>query len=116
MASYYGFPEVLQWWMESGLEIKFDKEAVTRNKRDDVEGLQWDSGLPLMYDEEAVRRASYHGHINVLQWWKDSGLEFKAAIDGASERGKAEVLQWWKDSGYELKFTQKAVLGAVQGH
>ncbi|KAI9315805.1 hypothetical protein DFJ73DRAFT_779800 [Zopfochytrium polystomum] len=40
----------------------------------------------------------------------------EAAMDGASERGEAEVLQWWKDSGYELKFTQKAVLGAVRGH
>ncbi|KAI9345863.1 hypothetical protein DFJ73DRAFT_609873, partial [Zopfochytrium polystomum] len=41
--------------------------------------LQWwrDSGLPLVNDARAVDRAFQAGWTNVLQWWKDSGLEFR---------------------------------------
>ncbi|KAI9324675.1 putative ankyrin repeat protein [Zopfochytrium polystomum] len=60
------------------------------------------------------------GSIDVLQWWKDSGLELRyrsVAMDLASERGQAHILQWWKDSGYDLKYTSFAVSGAADsGH
>src|SRR5271154_5506634 len=49
--------------------------------------------------------ASKNGHVNVLQWWKDSGLVLiydYTAMEWASENGRVNVLQWWKDSGLEL--------------
>ncbi|KAI8800976.1 hypothetical protein BJ742DRAFT_874226 [Cladochytrium replicatum] len=46
--------------------------------------------------------ASAGGRVDVLRWWKDSGLHLawtEAAMDDASRR----VLNWWKDSGLKTK-------------
>ena len=43
--------------------------------------------------------ASENGHVNVLEWFKNSGYEFKYtsnAIDWASENGHVNVLKWFK--------------------
>ncbi|KAI9324460.1 hypothetical protein DFJ73DRAFT_243357 [Zopfochytrium polystomum] len=36
-----------------------------------------DSGLSLKYTERATHYAPRKGRVDVLQWWKDSGLELK---------------------------------------
>ncbi|KAI8806794.1 hypothetical protein BJ742DRAFT_679739, partial [Cladochytrium replicatum] len=41
------------------------------------------------------------GHINVLHWWKCSGLELKFTVHPliqATRRGELDRLQWWKES------------------
>jgi hypothetical protein len=57
-----------------------------------------------MQMEREMDWASQYGHVEVLEWWKNSGLECKwsdAAMDGASR--DVEVLEWWKNSGLEWK-------------
>ncbi|KAI9329387.1 hypothetical protein DFJ73DRAFT_596864, partial [Zopfochytrium polystomum] len=54
--------------------------------------------------------------VDVLQWWKESGLELQhteKAMTKASSKGRLDLLQWWKDSGLELKYTTHAVKRAA---
>jgi len=64
---------------------------------------------PHRYYNYYIDMCSYHGHINVLEWWKRSGLEFKyseSSLDWASKYGHINVLEWWKNSGLELKYSE----------
>ena len=50
-ASLIGKVDILQWWKDSDLEMKYDEDAFTH----------------------AVR----YKKIDTVKWWKDSGLEIK---------------------------------------
>jgi hypothetical protein len=61
----------------------------------------------LHYTEHSLHNASLRGHVNVLEWWKNSGLELKYtedALHDASAYGHINVLEWWKNSGLPLKY------------
>ena len=61
--------------------------------------------------------ASTAGHVDVLEWWARSQLDFKydkQALYHASCHGKVEVLQWWLGSGLQLIFDQDALTGATR--
>jgi trans-aconitate methyltransferase len=64
--------------------------------------------------------ACINGHIQVLEWFKNSGYEFKYngwAIYHASVNGHVQVLEWFKNSGYEFKYDMWAIYHAsVNGH
>jgi len=50
--------------------------------------------------------ASYYGHVNVLEWCKNSELELKydqCTLNWASLKSFVNVLEWWKNSGLPLK-------------
>ena len=50
-----------------------------------------------------IDRASLNGHINILEWFKNSEYEFKYsnyAIDCASYHGHINILEWYKNSKY----------------
>jgi hypothetical protein len=56
----------------------------------------------------SMDNASQSGHVDVLQWWKDSGLKMKwsnLSMDWASGNGHVHILQWWKDSGLEMDWS-----------
>ncbi|KAJ6495735.1 hypothetical protein C8R47DRAFT_370846 [Mycena vitilis] len=71
-------------------------------------------------------KASLHGRLGVLSWWK-LGLEhypdlipapspgsISQALHNASCHGKVEVLDWWLTSGLQLIFDQDALIGATR--
>ena len=74
-----------------------------------VQVLEWfrNSGLDVKYDKTAMHHASLHGRVDVLQWWLDSGLQliFDAdALTLASKYNRPEVLEWWDQSGLPIMY------------
>ena len=54
--------------------------------------------LPLKYSSDALDNASKVGHIEVLDWWFNSGLKMKyteKAVDLANINGMIRSLDWW---------------------
>lgn len=59
------------------------------------------------YTSDAMDLASANGHVEILEWWKQSGLELKYtqnAMDSASHNGHTAVLDWWVNSGLRLLY------------
>ncbi|KAF7351173.1 hypothetical protein MSAN_01680000 [Mycena sanguinolenta] len=71
-------------------------------------------------------KASLHGRLGVLSWWKHafehhpelipapSPGSISQALNNASCHGKVEVLDWWLNSGLQLIFDQDALIGATR--
>lgn len=68
----------------------------------------------MKYTDSAIEAASTRNHIDVLEWWKSSGLPLKIgrAMDVASTAGNVAVLEWWLCSNLELKYDRGAMIGA----
>lgn len=76
-SAFYPNPQILEWWRMSP------------------------SFLPKSYTAQAIDGASASGFVNVLEWWRRSGLELKytdEALSGASKNGQIAVLDWWKQA------------------
>ena len=57
---------------------------------------------------EIILNACKHAHIEILNWFKNSGLELKysdGALDWVSKNGHVDVLNWFKNSGFEFKYS-----------
>lgn len=80
-ASRMGYVHVLDWWLRSGLALK--------------------------YTEAALESASAKGHLLVLEWWRDAALKRDDGIllkPGrslltAAQQGQVAALRWWERSG-----------------
>jgi hypothetical protein len=67
-----------------------------------------------------IRWVCYHNRIDILEWWKHSGLKLEydeTALDYASSMGHINVLEWWKNSGLPLKYSSDSMDNAsCDGH
>ena len=74
----------------------------------------------VLYKNNIIFCACKYGHIQVLEWFKNSGYEFKYdewAINNASLNGHIQVLEWFKNSSYEFKYDEWAINYASEnGH
>lgn len=69
----------------------------------------WDaSGIPYSHSETVPKVASAHGHVNVLEAWKEMKGE-KMIFDSQvlvapTKNGHVGVLEWWKKSGLRVEY------------
>lgn len=81
------------------------------------------SGLAYSHGESVARIASNHGHVSVLQRWFErwgGKMAFdNQVLVGATKNGYVEVLEWWKRSGLRVEFKtcdiEEALEDAVAG-
>lgn len=74
-SAIYGNPNILTWWRDA---------PSLPNKE---------------YIADAMDGASRAGFLDVLDWWRSSGLELRyteRALEAASAEGRVSVLEWWK--------------------
>ncbi|KAL2870323.1 uncharacterized protein BJX67DRAFT_280299 [Aspergillus lucknowensis] len=99
-SAIYGNPKILTWWRDA---------PALPNKE---------------YIADAMDGASRAGFVNVLEWWRTSGLELRyteRALEAASAEGRVAVLDWWKKASETAPFSRpiplkvgKSVLLAAQ--
>ncbi|EMR70780.1 putative phosphopantothenoylcysteine decarboxylase protein [Eutypa lata UCREL1] len=86
-ASRMGYVHVLDWWLRSGLTLK--------------------------YTEAALEQASAKGHLLVLEWWRDAALKDSnimlkpgRSLLSAAQQGQTAVLRWWENSGIPIAHSE----------
>ncbi|KAI9222149.1 hypothetical protein BC828DRAFT_379141 [Blastocladiella britannica] len=122
LAAINGHVQILDWVRESCLPLIMDEntlDTVSINGHATV--LAWledhDLASKLPYSSLAFSQSASRGHLQVLQWWKQSGRLPKcksAAVDLASANGHVRVLQWvHAESGWRFEATPRAIDGAA---
>ncbi|KAH0372368.1 flavoprotein, partial [Aureobasidium melanogenum] len=113
-ASQSGNADVVRWWVNSGIPFPHeDSVAKLASTHGHVEVLKvWHAvkGSKMIFDNQVLVGATKMGHVNVLEWWKQSGLrvEYKtcdveeALEDGVEGRKGMEVRRWWARNGLNL--------------
>jgi hypothetical protein len=100
-ASRAGFIDVLDWWLHSG--------------------------LPLRYSERALEAASAEGRVAVLDWWKQASanaplhnalpLKVGKSVLLAAQSGRTASLAWWDASGIPYSHAENvARIASTHGH
>ncbi|KAI0918976.1 hypothetical protein AcW1_003520 [Taiwanofungus camphoratus] len=124
-ASRNGQVAALDWWLYSEIPLGYTEVALeTASAKNQLAVLAWwkqhsvgePHRLPLKIGR-VMDMASTAGHVDVLEWWARSQLEFKydkQALYHASCHGKVDVLQWWLGSGLQLIFDPDALTGATR--
>jgi len=115
-ASTAGHVRVLEWWAQSQLEYKYDRQALYHAScHGKVEVLQWwlGSGLQMIFDPEALTGATKFNRREVLEWWDKSGLpiqyrtcDIEEALEDALMGGEA-VREWWARKGVNFRTNDK---------
>jgi hypothetical protein len=74
----------------------------------------------VLYINDIIENACKYCHIQVLEWFKNSGYEFEyhySPIGVVCTYGNIQVLEWFKNSGYEFKYDEWAInYASYHGH
>ncbi len=119
-ASAKGHVDVLEWWKKTSraredskwpVPLKVGKSILAAAQSGRAATVAWwdRSGVPYSHEEGVARLASTHGHVNVLELWRElkaSKMIFdNQVLVGATKNGHADVLEWWKSrSGMRVEY------------
>jgi len=96
------------------------KTIITLGKVEILEYLHKTNKLKPEFTTDVLGYVSIKGNINILNWWKNSGLPWdysKSLLNSASYYGHIDVLTWFLNSGLELKYDEAALrFASQQGH
>ncbi|KAJ9627249.1 hypothetical protein H2203_003711 [Taxawa tesnikishii (nom. ined.)] len=113
-AAQSGRADIVRWWVRSGITFPHeDTVAKLASTHGHVCVLQaWHEAKEskMIFDNQVLVGATKMGHVDVLEWWKQSGLtvEYKtcdveeALEDGVEGRKGEEVRRWWARNGLNL--------------
>ncbi|KAF4554299.1 putative coenzyme A biosynthesis protein [Elsinoe fawcettii] len=113
-AAQTGRADVVRWWVDSGIQFTHEesvpKMASTYGHVDVLQVWHEAKDNKMIFDNQVLVGATKMGHVNVLEWWKRSGLkvEYKtcdveeALEDGVEGRKGEEVRRWWARNGLNL--------------
>ncbi|GAA5962916.1 hypothetical protein JCM3765_005918 [Sporobolomyces pararoseus] len=96
VASAWGRTTVLEWAKDSEFGLRPDSKTTA----------------------EAIDEASRHGQVEVLDFWRNSGLPLnysEAALDSATIKRQLGSLEWWKNSGLPLKIGYVLDFASMEG-
>ncbi|KAI5477960.1 hypothetical protein MNV49_005752 [Pseudohyphozyma bogoriensis] len=96
VASAWGRVEVLKWATESKFGLRPDRSTMA----------------------EAMDDASRHGQVEVLEFWKKSGLPLhysEHSLSSATVKAEIGSLEWWKRSGLPLKIYNVLDFASMEG-
>lgn len=121
MAAKKGNLEILNWFVNSGLNFKYKFAIDDACKGGHINILEWfhNSNFKFKYTSDAIDNAASKGHIDVLNWFLKNEFEFKYsedAIDLAAENGHLNILNWFHESIFEFKYTKFAIDNAAYFH
>lgn len=117
-ASAEGRVSVLEWWKTAStnapasnpIPLKVGKSVLLAAQSGRAESLAWwdASGIPYSHAESVARIASTHGHVHVLELWrqlKGAKMIFDCQLlVGPTKNGHDNVLEWWRQSGLRVEF------------
>ena len=113
-ASQNGHTDIVSWWLQSGIAFPHeDTVAKLASTHGHVAILKvWHElkGTKMIFDNQVLVGATKSGNVDVLEWWKKSGLkvEYKtcdieeALEDGLEGERGVEVRRWWVRNGLNL--------------
>lgn len=131
-ASRQGFIEVLQWWLDSGLDVRYtDRALENASSKGLVDVLDWwrsnsqkligtDRDLPLKVGK-SIWLAAQCGRDQVISWWERSDIAYgheERVATVASMGGHVHVLDlWYSLKGSKMIFDNQVLVGPTkQGH
>ena len=117
-ASAEGRVSVLEWWKTAStsapasnpIPLKVGKSVLLAAQSGRADSLAWwdASGIPYSHAESVARIASTHGHVHVLELWrqlKGAKMIFDCQLlVGPTKNGHDNVLEWWRQSGLRVEF------------
>lgn len=113
-ATQNGRTEVVRWWLRSGIAFPHEdvvaKLASTHGHVDILKVWHELKGSKMIFDNQVLVGATKSGNVEVLEWWRRSGLkvEYKtcdieeALEDGDEGERGVEVRRWWARNGLNL--------------
>lgn len=113
-ATQNGHLDVVRWWLNSGIDFGNEdavaKLASTHGHVDILSLWHELKGNKMIFDNQVLVGATKNGNVNVLEWWKQSGLkvEYKTCdVEEALEDGDEgvrgmQVRRWWATNGLNL--------------